>query len=73
MNKQAIIDALRAFTCQRPGFDMGNYATWADYWREYERRVQAYEAQDMTTSDAQGIVDIEYPMPQDLLPKRESK
>ena len=47
--------------------------TLADYWREYERRVQAYEAQDMTTSDAQGIVDIEYPMPQELLPKRESK
>lgn len=41
--------------------------TLADYWREYERRVQAYEAQDMTTSDAQGIVDIEYPMPADLI------
>lgn len=28
-------------------------------WNEYERRVQAYEDEGMTRSDAQGIVDME--------------
>ena len=28
-------------------------------WAEYERRVQAYEAQGLTRSDAQGVVDAE--------------
>lgn len=27
--------------------------------QEYERRVQAYEAQGLTRSDAQGVVDCE--------------
>jgi hypothetical protein len=40
MNKQAIIDALRAFTCQRPGFDLGNYATMADYRSDYRRTLR---------------------------------
>jgi hypothetical protein len=31
MNKQTIIDALRVFVNQRPGFDLGNYGTMADY------------------------------------------
>lgn len=31
MNKQTIIDALRVFVNQRPGFDLGNYSTMADY------------------------------------------
>lgn len=29
-------------------------------WRDYEKRVRAYEAQDITRSDAQGIVDAQY-------------
>ena len=37
MNKQAIIDALRAFTCQRPGFEMCNYATVSDYRSDYRK------------------------------------
>jgi hypothetical protein len=40
----------------------------ASYWREYDRRCLAYEAQGMTRSDAQGTVDIEYPMPAGLRP-----
>ncbi|CAB4171510.1 hypothetical protein UFOVP920_3 [uncultured Caudovirales phage] len=31
MNKQAIIDALRAFLATRPGFDPGNYSDAASY------------------------------------------
>lgn len=40
----------------------------AAYWREYDRRCLAYEAQGMTRSDAQGCVDVEYPMPADMRP-----
>jgi hypothetical protein len=29
------------------------------YWEEYERRVEALEAQGLTRSDAQGCVDCE--------------
>lgn len=28
-------------------------------WEDYERRVQAYEAEGMTRSDAQAVVDAE--------------
>ena len=30
-----------------------------EYWIEYERRVQELEAQGLTRSDAQGVVDAE--------------
>lgn len=29
-------------------------------WTEYEKQVQALEAEGLTTSDAQGIVDMEF-------------
>jgi len=31
------------------------------YWDEYEKRVEALEAQGMNRSDAQGIIDVEFP------------
>ena len=31
------------------------------YWEEYEKRVQGYEAQGICRSDAQSIVDVEFP------------
>lgn len=40
MSKQAIIDALRTFTCQRPGFELGNYASMADYRSDYRRTLR---------------------------------
>lgn len=30
-------------------------------WKKYEKRVQELEAEGMTTSDAQGIADMEHP------------
>jgi hypothetical protein len=29
-------------------------------WRLYEKRVQTYEAQGLTTGDAQGVADAEF-------------
>jgi hypothetical protein len=29
-------------------------------WKLYEKRVEQYEAKGMTTSDAQGVVDMEF-------------
>lgn len=40
MNKQAIIDALRAFACRRPGFELGNYATMSDYRADYRKALK---------------------------------
>lgn len=31
-----------------------------EYWKEYERRVQSYEDEGCTRSDAQSIVDVEF-------------
>lgn len=40
MNKQAIIDALRTFTCQRPGFELCNYASMTDYRADYRKALR---------------------------------
>ncbi len=38
--KQAIIDALRAFISERPGFDLHNYGTMADYRQDSRRATR---------------------------------
>lgn len=42
--KQAIINALRVFVNQRPGFELGNYSTMADY-RQDSRRATRQKAE----------------------------
>ena len=34
--------------------------TAQEYWEEYEKRVQTYEEEGCTRSDAQSIVDVEF-------------
>lgn len=63
MNKQAIIDALRAFTNQRPGFDLGNYATMRDYRSDYrkaqkDRTVALQLLRDIELRDSISAEDI---------------
>jgi hypothetical protein len=40
VDPSAVLSSLRAFVCQRPGFDLGNYATMASYRADYRRALQ---------------------------------
>lgn len=61
MSKQAIIDALRAFVAQRPGFEFGNYGDVAAYRADMrtatrqrhdaERLIREVELRDSITAE----------------------
>lgn len=39
VDPSAVLSSLRAFVCQRPGFDLGNYATLSDYRADYRQTL----------------------------------
>lgn len=60
-----LADFVEIFEADNPNFDRARFieavsdASLALKNNEYERRVQEYEAQGLTRSDAQGVVDVE--------------